>query len=59
MAPLFRKGGPGVEFPLSWREFSRFCGEHSPDTPDMLWAIPAPGVDTGPLRGLGWECCFD
>ena len=29
MAPLFRKGGPGVEFPRSWREFSRFCGEHS------------------------------
>lgn len=59
MAPLFRKGGPGVEFPASWREFAAVCGPHSPGTPDMLWAAPAPGFDAAPLSGLGWECTFD
>ncbi len=59
MAPLFRKGGPGVEFPAGWHEFSRLCGAHDPDTPARLWAVARPGVETGGLEELGWECCFD
>lgn len=59
MAPLFKKGGAGVDFPENWRRFSEFCGEHDPTTPDTLLAVARPGIDTAPLRGLGWECTFD
>lgn len=59
MAPLFRKGGSDVVFPMNWPEFAEVCGPHSPDTPDRLWAIPRPGLDPSPLAGLGWEYTFD
>lgn len=59
MAPLFRKGGEGVEFPKSWHEFAAVCGAHEENTPDMLWAVPRPGFDPSGLAGLGWECTFD
>ena len=59
MAPLFKKGGPGVEFPHSWEEFARICGGHDESSPARLWAIARPGVETRGLEELGWECCFD
>ena len=59
MSPLFKKGGPGVEFPTAWLDFAAVCGPHSDGTPDMLWAVARPGLDPEGLRGLGWECTFD
>lgn len=59
MAPLFRKGGAGVEFPAEWYEFARICGGHTDGTPDTLRAISRPGIEIRPLRTLGWECTFD
>lgn len=59
MSPLFKKGGPGVEFPTAWLVFAAVCGPHSDGTPDMLWAVARPGLDPEGLRGLGWECTFD
>ena len=59
MAPLFKKGGPGVEFPHSWEEVARISGGHDEGSPARLWAVARPGVETRGLEELGWECCFD
>lgn len=59
MAPFFKKGGVGIEFPENWHRFSEFCGEHDPDTPDTLLAVVRDGVDIERVRGLGWEYTFD
>ena len=61
MAPLFRKGGPGVEFPAEWYEFARICGGHDANTPSRLWAAarPGAGIDLAPLSALAWEHTFD
>jgi hypothetical protein len=59
MAPLFKKGGAGVEFPESWLKFAAVCGAHEEGTPSRLWAVPRPGFDPSGLEELGWECTFD
>lgn len=59
MAPLFKKGGEGVDVPETWHKFSAFCGSHDPDTPDTLLAVARDGIDIERVRGLGWECTFD
>lgn len=59
MRPLFKKGGPGVEFPEAWLRFSAVCGPHDPGSPERLWAKARPSVDITNLERLGWECSFD
>ena len=59
MDRVFKKGGEGVRFPTTWRRFSEYCGEHDPDTPDMLLACSR-GLNTlRDVYGMGWECTFD
>lgn len=59
MTPAFIKGGEGVSFPGSWRQFAKITGPHSPDSPPTLHAVPKPGVDMDRVKDLGWECCWD
>ncbi len=60
MAPAFKKGGEGVEFPESWRRFAaEYCPEHDPGTPGTLLAAAREGADLDAVRGLGWELTLD
>lgn len=59
MAPAFKKGGEGVEFPGSFRAFADICGEPDNTAPPRLYALCRPPIEVESLGSLGWEYCFD
>ncbi len=59
MAPTFRKGLPGAEFPEKWHRFAEMFGGADGENPAYLSAVAAPGVDLDDLNGFGWELTFE